>query len=184
VAGWQDGPAHRPVQRAGGIALDARGRLLVSDTYNDRVRVISPTGDVATGRRRVPGLADGPALAALRHADRPRRRTRRQHRCGRPGNELIRRIGPDGLVSTVQSIDVTGSAEGIVRPIGIAVMAGGGLPSPIAAAGSSNDADGCDRTLAGSASGYMDGDNAGALPRATGLALRGDGRSSWPTRAG
>ena len=93
------------------------------------------------------------------------------------GNELIRRIAPDGLVTTVQSIDVTGSAEGIVRPIGIAVMAEGRLAvtdrrgrivemTPM----------GVIRTLAGSVSGYVDGDNATARFRApTGLALRGDG---------
>ena len=77
----------------------------------------------------------------------------------------------------VQSIDVTGSAEGIVRPIGIAVMAEGRLAvtdrrgrivemTPM----------GVTRTLAGSASGYMDGDNATARFRApTGLAAARDG---------
>jgi len=66
VPGWQDGPgASARFNGPIGIALDARGRLLVSDTYNDRVRVISPTGDVTTlAGEGVPGLVDGPALAA------------------------------------------------------------------------------------------------------------------------
>ena len=180
VPGWQDGPgASARFNGPIGIALDARGRLLVSDTYNDRVRVISPTGDVATlAGEGVPGLADGPALAA--RFDTPTGLAVAPDGSilvADTGNELIRRIGPDGLVSTVQSIDVTGSAEGVVRPIGIAVMAEGRLAvtdrrgrivemTPM----------GVTRTLAGSASGYMGGDNATARFRApTGLALRGDG---------
>jgi len=180
VPGWQDGPgASARFNGPIGIALDARGRLLVSDTYNDRVRVISPTGDVTTlAGEGVPGLVDGPALAA--RFDTPTGLAVAPDGSidvADTGNELIRRIAPDGLVSTVQSIDVTGSAEGVVRPIGIAAMAERRLAvtdrrgrivemTPM----------GVTRTLAGSASGYMNGDNATARFRApTGLALRGDG---------
>ena len=180
VPGWRDGPG-RSARFNGpiGVALDRHGRLLVSDTYNDRVRVVSPTGEVTTlAGEGVPGLVDGPALAA--RFDTPTGLAVAPDGAilvADTGNELIRRIGPDGLVSTVQSIDVTGSAEGIVRPIGIAVMAEGRLAvtdrrgrivemTPM----------GVTRTLAGSAFGYVDGDNATARFRApTGVALRGDG---------
>jgi len=166
VPGWQDGPgASARFNGPIGIALDARGRLLVSDTYNDRVRVISPTGDVTTlAGEGVPGLVDGPALAA--RFDTPTGLGVAPDGSivvADTGNELVRRIASDGLVSTVQSIDVTGSAEGVVRPIGIAAMAERRLAvtdrrgrivemTPM----------GVTRTLAGSASGYMNGDNAAA----------------------
>jgi sugar lactone lactonase YvrE len=180
VAGWQDGPGgtarfNGPI----GIALDARGRLLVSDTYNDRVRVISPTGEVTTlAGEGVPGLVDGPALAA--RFDTPTGLAVAADGAifvADTGNELVRRLAPDGLVSTVQAIDVSGSVEGVVRPIGVAVSPAGLLyvtdrrgriveMTPM----------GVIRTLAGSASGFADGDNAAVRFRApTGLALRTDG---------
>lgn len=66
VAGYRDGPAaqarfHAPA----GLAVDARGRIVVADTYNDRIRVISPDGTVGTiaGSGR-PGWADGPPREA------------------------------------------------------------------------------------------------------------------------
>src|SRR5206468_12494596 len=66
IAGWHDGGG-RSARFNGpmGVVLDAEGRLLVTDTYNDRIRVVSRTGDVTTiAGEGVPGLVDGPALVA------------------------------------------------------------------------------------------------------------------------
>jgi sugar lactone lactonase YvrE len=66
-AGYRDGAANQarfngPI----GIAVDKGGNLYVADTYNDRIRVISPFGQVTTvagGDR--PGYRDGLAENAL-----------------------------------------------------------------------------------------------------------------------
>ena len=66
MAGYRDGPAaearfNGPV----GVAIDGAGRVIVADTYNDRIRAIAADGTVTTvagsGRR---GRADGAATAA------------------------------------------------------------------------------------------------------------------------
>ncbi len=63
VAGYQDGP--RPQARFNapiGLAVDTSGRLIVADTYNDRIRAIAPDGSVTTiAGSAEPGLLDGAA---------------------------------------------------------------------------------------------------------------------------
>jgi DNA-binding beta-propeller fold protein YncE len=181
IAGYRDGPGSiarfdGPI----GIAIDVHGRLLVSDTYNDRVRAISLAREVTTlAGEGVPGLADGPTLAA--RFDTPTGLAVANDGAifvADTGNELIRRIGPDGLVSTVQAIDVSGNAEGLVRPIGLAVSPSDGRLFVTDRRGRIVEMTpmGVIRTLAGSTSGYADGDNASVRFRApTGLAIRPDG---------
>jgi sugar lactone lactonase YvrE len=55
--GWRDGPGVQ-AQFDGpmGVAVDASGRVIVADAYNDRVRAIAPDGQVTT-------LAGGPTFA-------------------------------------------------------------------------------------------------------------------------
>jgi hypothetical protein len=180
VAGWRDGAGgsarfNGPI----GVVLDAGGRLLVADTYNDRIRAITKSGEVITvAGEGVPGLADGPALAA--RFDTPTGLAVGPDRAvyvADTGNELIRRISPDGTVTTVQAIDVSGNAEGLVRPVGVAASPEGRLyvtdrrgriveMTPM----------GVIRTLAGNASGFADGDSTTARFRSpTSLALRSDG---------
>lgn len=107
TAGYADGPALEarfdgPV----GVAVDQAGNVLVADAYNDRVRSISPHGQVTTlAGAKGPGYADGQAAAAL--FDTP---------CGvaaapdgsvvvaDTGNRRLRRINPDGNVSTLQVV--------------------------------------------------------------------------------
>ncbi|MEB3330354.1 MAG: hypothetical protein VKQ33_14105 [Candidatus Sericytochromatia bacterium] len=103
-----------------GIVVAPDGTLYVADTNNHRVRVISPSGVVTTLAGSTPGYADGGrdvarlrspvALAlqpdgALLVADR--------------GNACLRRITPEGTVSTV----VQGAS--VPDPVGVAVNKSG-----------------------------------------------------------
>ena len=118
-AGFADGPSstarfNGPI----GVAVDRTGRVVVADTYNDRIRAITPDGLVVTlagsGQK---GFADGPADSA--QFDTP---------CGvavddggniyvaDTGNGLVRLVGADGFVSTLEPLP----DDGLVRPIGIA----------------------------------------------------------------
>ncbi len=65
-AGTNDGPAHlAQFYRPQGIAIDARGRLYVADTWNSRIRRIDTNGFVTTvAGSGVAGDSDGPAGTA------------------------------------------------------------------------------------------------------------------------
>jgi hypothetical protein len=153
VPGDRDGPAGQArFQAPTGIAVDARGRVIVADTFNDRVRAIEPDGTVSTiAGSGAPGLVEGPAAASafdtpsgvavdpafnIYVAD--------------SGNVAIRRISPDGLVTSVPH-------HGLVRPAGVAIATDGVLY----AAGDDRivavDPDGAVRMVAGSTPGFADG---------------------------
>lgn len=112
-----------------GIAVDDAGIVYVADTYNDRIRRIAPDGSVTTvaGTAR-PGLLDGAALEAA--FDTPSALA-----VGRDGalfvadtgNHAVRRIGKDGVVSTV-AIPLEGEQRPpLRRPVGLAVTRDGYL---------------------------------------------------------
>ena len=145
VAGYVDGPASQarfngPV----GVAVDGAGRVIVADTYNDRIRVIDTDGEVRTLAGGLPGFTDGTPFEA--RFDTP---------CGvavdgrgrvlvaDTGNGLVRRIDPDGTVTTVPlsrssaapdlAAGMPGAADadprtspliGLERPIAVAVGPG------------------------------------------------------------
>ena len=121
TAGYVDGVAAQarfngPI----GVAVDANGNVFVADTYNDRVRKISPDGQVSTvAGAGTPGYADGAGNSAL--FDTP---------CGviamtdgslivaDTGNDRLRKIAPDGNVSTL-SVNING--EELSNPVSLAL---------------------------------------------------------------
>jgi sugar lactone lactonase YvrE len=86
-----------------GVALDGAGNVYVADTYNDRIRRIAPDGTVTTiaGGKRA-GKADGPAAQAL--FDTPTGiaiNADGELFIADTANHAIRKLGKDGMVSTI-----------------------------------------------------------------------------------
>jgi len=102
AAGWRDGIG-REAQFNGpvALALDKAGNVLVADTYNDRLRRVSPDGTVSTLAGQAPGYADGAAATAL--FDTPTGiavDAQGTIFVADTGNEVIRKLGADGQVAT------------------------------------------------------------------------------------
>jgi ABC-type branched-subunit amino acid transport system substrate-binding protein/sugar lactone lactonase YvrE len=125
--GYRDGPAgEAQFNTPTDVAVNSMGVLYLADSGNDRIRAISPDGMVTTlagsGRR---GFKDGPpeqaefnapwklALAAdgtLYVADGMSVFMR--------GNHAVRRVAPDGTVSTVAGTGLPGLADGSAAEAG------------------------------------------------------------------
>ena len=158
IPGYRDGPAREARFRGPtGIAVDARGRIIVADTYNDRIRAIDPDGTVSTiAGSGTPGLADGPAAASA--FDTPAGVAvdpALNIYVADSGNVALRRISPDGSVTSVPD-------QGLVRPVGVAIAPDG----VIYAAGDNRvvaiDPSGAARVVAGWTAGFADGPGADA----------------------
>lgn len=176
VAGYRDGPASEARFNSPlGIAVDQAGRIIVADTYNDRIRAIGLDGTVTTlAGSSQPGLVDGPGADA--RFDTPSGIA--VDGMGRiyvadTGNGLVRIIETTGLVRTAPIF-----AGGSMRPVGVAIGAEGELyvsdeRGRVLAVLPGGDT----RTLAGSLPGFRDGPGAESRFRSPGgLALAGPRR--------
>src|ERR1043165_6854707 len=116
-AGYADGPANQ-AQFNGpiGVAVDAHGNIYVADSYNDRIRLITPDGRVSTvAGKGTPGYADGDRNNAL--FDTPSGIAVASDSSlivADTGNDRLRRIGPEGTVTTLPVTDLS-------SPIGLAI---------------------------------------------------------------
>jgi sugar lactone lactonase YvrE len=170
-AGYLDGPAgaarfNGPV----GIAVHTSGRVIVADTYNDRIRSIAPNGIVSTMGPSPEGPPEAhfntPSGVAVDPAGRIY--------VADTGNGLVRRLDPSGVEDTPPWM----LAAGIARPIAIAV-GGDDLIYVADEAGRVVElsARGQPRVLAGSTAGYADGEGRAArFRRPSGVAWAGPGR--------
>lgn len=175
VAGYRDGPGgHARFNGPLGVAIEASGRILVADTYNDRVRAVATDGTVTTlAGAGVPGASDGPAMDAT--FDTPAGIA--VDRSGSiyiadTGNGLVRVLGRDGSVWTAPL-----PPGGLVRPAGVAAGREGTVYVTDDRGRIVEIAPGTARTLAGSVPGFRDGHGSASLFRhPTGLAWLAPGR--------
>jgi hypothetical protein len=138
IAGSTDGTAAAArFNQPGGVASDSAGNVYVADTLNNTIRKITPAGVVSTlaGSAGASGSTDGVGAAA---------------RFWNPwgvatdsggnvfvadfGNDTIRKITPDGVVSTIAgtpgvtgSTDGTGAAASFYQPTGVATDSAGSV---------------------------------------------------------
>ncbi|MGV3517269.1 gluconolaconase [Luteitalea sp.] len=180
MPGYLDGPAAQARFNAPvGVAVDAAGRILVADTYNDRIRVIDVDGEVRTLAGGDDGVADAPSSAGYRDGAGPDARF--DTPCGvavdalgrvivaDTGNGLLRAVGPDGYVTTIATPLV-----GLERPMAVASDQAGDLYVVDERGGVVVfPMKGDPRLIAGGDSGFSDGVASDArFRRPSGLALR------------
>jgi sugar lactone lactonase YvrE len=119
----------------GGVAADSKGNLYVSDTYNNLIRKISSAGVVTTMAGRLKkGWANGKgAAASFSHPAGIAVDKNGNIYVADTGNNLIRKISPDGMVTTFAGLEARGSKNGDVKtasffgPMGVAVDTAGNV---------------------------------------------------------
>lgn len=120
VAGDKDGPsAQAQFNGPLAVAVDPQGRIYVADSYNDRIRVISPEGQVTTlAGGSLPGFQDGEG--SLARFDTPSGLaldTQGQLWVADSRNDAIRRVTPTGQVTTLLRNDPEARPEDEQHPL-------------------------------------------------------------------
>ncbi len=106
-----------------GVAVDARGRVFVADTYNDRIRRIEPDGTVSTvaGSGATGGLDGAGSAASFDSPTAVVIGARGELWVADPGNNAIRRIEPDGTVSTLYTLPSLTADKPLYMPLSLAL---------------------------------------------------------------
>jgi len=138
--GGDGGPAPRAqLNHPEGVAVDASGNLYIADTDNNRIRKISPNGIITTvAGTGIAGFSGdgGPASQAqLNHPEGVAVDASGNLYIADTGNNRIRKISPDGIITTVAGTEIAGfsgdngpaSQAQLNQPEGIAVDASGNL---------------------------------------------------------
>lgn len=130
TAGYRDGPgAQAQFNGPIGVAVDRAGRVYVADTYNDRIRVIEPDGRVGTlAGGALPGFQDGVRDAA--RFDTPTALAVDDAGVvwiADTRNSAIRRLAPNGVVTTLALSESDVSRPSLRRPISLALTHDGML---------------------------------------------------------
>ena len=116
-----------------GVAVDTDGNVYVADGGNNKIRKITPSGEVTTlAGIGTPGTADGPRLeASFRSPESVAVDTVGNVYVADTGNHKIRKITPSGEVTTLAGSGTRGTADGPPRdasfdtPFGVAVDTNG-----------------------------------------------------------
>lgn len=123
AAGWIDGMGDTArFESPAAIVVDPFGMIYVADAGNSTIRKITPSGAVTTfsGAANIQGSTDGPSDVA--RFDTPRALAidpSGNLYVADSGNHTIRKITPDGIVSTVAGLaGVSGSTDGLAAPPG------------------------------------------------------------------
>lgn len=134
--GWNDGSAAATsFDRPKGVASDAEGNIYVADTYNNKIRKITPTGTVSTlAGSGIAGMADASgAVASFNLPSAVAVDAAGNVYVADTNNHKIRKITPQGAVTTLAGSGIAGSANGtgaaarFYSPQGIAVDASGNI---------------------------------------------------------
>ncbi len=112
-----------------GIVADSTGNIYVSDSYNNMIRKITPDGMVTTlAGQKKKGALDGKGTAAsFLHPEGIALDNQSNIIVADMGNNKIRKITPDGIVTTIAGSGLRGAADGpdttasFNRPYGVAV---------------------------------------------------------------